>query len=523
MKKLLIILCSLFLISVPYAGIAQDWSLDIAPIFYQKCTNCHNSSGIAPFSLITYNDAVSKKVQIEDAVSSGEMPPWPPDPNYRRFAHERTLTAQEIATIVNWVQNNTPLGDTSLAPAPPVYSGLAEITNPDLVARMPNYTVNTVNDLYRCFVVPSGLSANRYLTQLETLPGNRGIVHHVLIYEDTSSVPANLDAQDPGPGYTSFGGTGSSSSKLIGIWVPGQEVFRLPASMGIKLQANTNIILQVHYPGGTFNATDSTEIRFKLSATPLREVYITPPLNHFQLDNGPLYIPANTVRTFTAHYSLPFEISALGVGPHMHLIGKSINSYGVTPLNDTIPFIDIPDWDFHWQGLYSFPRVLHLPAGTTLYSSATYDNTLNNPHNPNNPPRPVALGEATTDEMMLIYFVYAAYLPGDENIIQDSTIILNVANPSSDQGLSGTQFYPPYPNPGSGMIQLDFYLPHASEMEIVLLDMQGQIVRNILTNSRQASGWLHKSFNTKDLAAGCYFVRAQGNDFIRQHPLIIQE
>src|SRR6185436_13388896 len=353
MKKILPLV---FLLSV-FAKVNAtnpDWSVDIAPILYAKCTSCHNQNGIAPFSLITYQDAFFYKTDIQTNVNSGMMPPWPPDPNYRHLAHERVLSPAEKSAIDQWVNAGAPQGDSTLAPAQPVYSSAAEITSPDLISRMPDYVVNTTTDLYRCFVMPSGLLSQQYITEIEALPGNRNIVHHILIYEDTSGIPAQLDAADPDPGYTDFGGTGSPSSNLIGVWVPGQSVYRLPVGMGIGMPANTNIVIQIHYPGGITNQTDSTKILFKLSSSLLRNVTITPPLNHFNLTNGPLVIPPNTTRTFYSQYTIPVTLSTLSVGPHMHLIGKSIMSYGVTPSNDTIPFINIPEWDFHWQGLYSF-------------------------------------------------------------------------------------------------------------------------------------------------------------------------
>jgi len=517
MKKLIFIL-----LTFPMFSYGQvTWSNSVANILYSDCTSCHHNGGIAPFSLMTYNDANSSSADIEDVILSGEMPPWPPDSQYSRYAHERLLTLQERTDILDWVAQGAQAGDTALAPIPPIYNGLTEISNPDLISRMPAYAVNTVNDLYRCFVMPSGLSTDQYITELEALPGNRAIVHHILIYEDSSSVPAQLDAADPGPGYTNFGGTGSFASKLIGIWVPGQQVSRLPVGMGIKLSANTNIVIQVHYPGGTTGQTDSTEIRFKLSSNPLREISINPPLNHYQLDNGPLFIPANSTKTFTAHYTLPFDASILAVGPHMHLIGRSITSFGITPTQDTIPFIHIPNWDFHWQGTYSFQRVLHVPAGTTLYSSAYYDNTSANPDNPNSPPQNVSLGESTTDEMMLIYFAYTGYLPGDENIIQDSSIILSTDEFAFTDIVSTVQLYAPVPNPARDKTSIQFLLPKKSRVDILVSDIQGKVVWSDLQDAERTAGYHSLEIPLTSFSKGIYTVTLNGADFSKSKKLII--
>jgi hypothetical protein len=494
------------------------WSSQVANIIYSNCSNCHNSNGIAPFELMSYYDVVQNSADIRPAILSREMPPWPPDPQYNRLAHERILTPQQIDDLVYWIDNGTPRGDSLQEPSPPVFSNQNEITNPDHIAQAPVFNVNTSSDLYRCFVVPSGLTADQYITAIEAIPGNRNIVHHMLIYSDTSGVPLLLDALDPDPGYTSFGGTGSFTSKLIGVWVPGQQAYFTPSGMGIRLPANSNIIMQVHYPGGISGQVDSSKVFFKLSPVFHREISIESPLNHYQLDNGPLYIPANTTRTFYAHYTVPYAVSALGVGPHMHLIGKSIGAFGVTPSNDTIPFIDIPDWDFHWQGIYSFPQVLRIPAGTTLYSYASYDNTSANPHNPNDPPQNVSLGEATTDEMMLIYFAYTFYLPGDENIIIDS--VITAVHPVSNSAVTTIQLYDPVPNPATGYATLSYFLPANESGELRVFDMKGKLV---YSHPESEHGIITRRFDTAKLPAGVYVISLQSGSITRTKRLVVNK
>jgi hypothetical protein len=450
------------------------------------------------------------------------MPPWPPDPAYSHLAHERILTQQQIDAISDWVDNGMLRGDSTQEPAAPVFNTAAEITNPDMILQAPVYPVNTTSDLYRCFVIPTNLLNDTYITSLEAIPGDRSIVHHVLIYSDTSSVPASLDAADPGPGYTNFGGTGSYSSKLIGAWVPGQSVYNAPLGMGIRLPAHTNVIMQIHYPGGTIGKTDSTKIFLKTTAVQQREIYIDSPLNHFQLDNGPLIIPANTTRTFNAHYTIPapYDLSVMSVGPHMHLIGRSILSYGVTPSADTIPFIDIPEWDFHWQGNYAFPQVIHLPVGTTIYSEAFYDNTTANPENPNNPPQLVHLGEATTDEMMLVYFSYALYQPGDENIIVDSTFLNTSVAETDSRVISTLQLYEPSPNPASDRLIYKYYLPESERLKVSVFNLDGRLIYEDKLQGQK--GMTTSVLPVSGFAPGIYFITLESGAVTRTKKFIRQ-
>ena len=512
MKKTLIL--SILIIASNQLSAQVTWSANVASIIYSKCSNCHNANGIAPFQLMSYQDAVQNATDIKNQVTNRTMPPWPPDPTYSHLAHERILPQQQIDAIANWVDSGMVRGSIALEPPPPVFNSSSEITNPDLVLQAPTYAVNTTNDDYRCFVIPTNLLTDKYITGMEAIPGNRNVVHHILIYSDTTNVPATLDAADPNPGYTNFGGTGSSASKLIGVWVPGQNAYYSPTGMGIKLPANSNVVLQIHYPGGISGQTDSTKLLLKLSSTFHREISIDAPLEHLHLDSlQVLIIPANTTRTFTAHYQVPADLSVLGIGPHMHLIGTSILSFAITPSNDTIPFINIPHWDFHWQGVYSFPKVLKIPAGTILYSEAHYDNTAANPANPNSPPHFVHLGESTTDEMMLVYFAYTPYFPGDENIIIDSTQIINNVQEINSSLVITPQLYDPSPNPGHNKITFQYYLPQSGHVNISIVDIIGKIIKK--ESSEIKSGLVTSQMEISDLTSGVYFLNLDAGGTIR--------
>jgi len=441
----------LIILFVSFKGIAQTntWSNNIASIIYSKCASCHHQGAIGPFNLMSYNDAVAAASGILSAVSNDRMPPWPPDTTYRKFAHQRTLTIQQKTALLDWIANGLPEGNSSNSPAPPVFpNGTAVNQTPNLVAQMPVFTNYANSDIYQCFVMPSGLNTAEYIKGFEVIPGNRQMVHHVLVYADTTGTCATLDAQDPNVGYLSFGGVGTSAAQLIGLWAPGAEPQFYPNGMGLRLPANADLIFQIHYPAGTSGQQDSTKVNFFFSnSTSIRSLYVSPILNHSSsLTNGPLFIAANQTKTFYGQYAIPAafgKVSIIQIAPHMHLIGRSINSHAVAPGNINIPLVKINNWDFKWQGAYDFQQVQVMPVATTLHFEAYYDNTLGNPYNPFNPPVNVSAGEATTDEMMIIYFTYTGYQPGDENIIIDSTLITKTI----DYTIAKNNSIKIYPNP----------------------------------------------------------------------------
>ncbi len=499
--------------SASILAVAQtpDWATGIAPILYKNCAKCHNSAGVAPFSLLTYTDAYNFRQSMLTSVVNKVMPPWSPDPNYRHFAQERILSDADINSIRSWVTAGAPKGDLAKAPPAPVYQAGSQIVDPDLVLTIPTYSINTTTDLYRCFAFSPKIPADHFISQIEVVPGDRSVVHHALVFKDLSSTPLQLQAanKDGAAGYTNFGGSGSNSSKLLMGYVPGQGVQASPDGMGLSLEANNNIVIQIHYPGGITNKKDSTKIFMKFSKrTDLRNVYIEPILNHLTsaLTNGPLTIPAGKTKQFNEKFKLPaFDITALSVAPHMHLIGRRIKSYVVTPVGDTIPLVNVPSWDFHWQGAYNFRKPIKIPAGSTLYADAFYDNTTANPANPNFPLKDVSAGENTTDEMMIVYFTFLLYQPGDENIVVDSSAVVTATNdlPVAKQKLAVQLF----PNPADQRTTLSFNLPQADEVTTDIFNLNGELVKPIGRNQSFPAGQNNIFIETHDLPPGAYLVR----------------
>lgn len=496
---------------LPFALSAQSvtWAKDIAPILNKHCVSCHRTDGIGHFSLIGYQNAFAQRAGIAAMTASRQMPPWKADPAYRHFSGENVLSTDQISLIKQWVSAGAPAGNMNEAPGAPVFTTGSSVGIPDQVLKTPTYTMTASQDEYRCFVLPNGLNKAAYLRALEVIPSNHMAVHHVLIYEDTTGRARTLDARTPEPGYVSFGSIGVSNARLVGAWVPGQRIELMPPFMGIKLNPKADLVVQVHFPANAKGLTEQSTINLFYTPTTqnIREVFIAPLLNHLapSLQNGPLTIPANTERTFNNQFRVPFNGSMIGVAPHMHLIGRSIEVFGIRPTGgDTIRMIRIPQWDFHWQGNYIFQKVQVVPAGTMLRSFATYDNTTNNPANPSNPPRTVSLGEATTDEMFLVYFIFMQNQPGDENIVLDSTLLRTtaleaVAHPVQRVSVS--------PNPASEQVQLAFYLAESTPLSVEIFDLLGQRLHIVHTTA--AAGLHQETLSVADLTPGVYVAQVR--------------
>ncbi len=509
-KSALTALLLAFIAPGPLSAQNINWATDIAPILYEHCVKCHRDGGIAGFSLIGYDNAFSNRYSIADATAERRMPPWKADPTYRHFAHENILSADQIQRIQDWVSADAPSGDLAAAPPDPVFAIGSEIGMPDHVLQTPLYTMTASADEYRCFVVPNGLLQTAFLRGLEVIPSNHQAIHHVLIFEDTTGQAELNDLATPEPGYAQFGGIGVQGARLVGAWVPGSRSSLLPPFMGVKLTPGADLVLQIHYPANAQGLSANTTVNMFFTPTNqgIREVSIAPFINHFppSLDNYPLAIPPNQVKTYHASFTVPVNASIIGVAPHMHLIGQSVTCFARTVAGDTIPLIRIPDWDFHWQGSYLFQKVQKVPIGAKAHAYVTYDNTLNNDQNPSDPPQYVFQGEATTDEMLLVYFTYMLYQPGDENIVLDSTLLSSGTATLPDPRLRALTLSP---NPAGERLQMEYELLETADIQASILSPDGRVLKIFALRRDQAPGIQRDEAELGDLPPGLYFVQIQ--------------
>ena len=168
---------SLFLLLTTTICFGQNpnYSEDIAPIIYGKCLQCHYDGGIAPLTLETYTSVVYNAGMVQHVTSNGEMPPWPADTLFLNYANENVLSMNEISTIIDWITNGVPLGDTSLLPPMPIFGSSSQLGVPDLELQMPTYssTATASTDDYVCFSIPTGLLQNRRIkTNIVDVPDN---------------------------------------------------------------------------------------------------------------------------------------------------------------------------------------------------------------------------------------------------------------------------------------------------------------------------------------------------------------
>src|ERR1700722_2499889 len=155
MRQLPVILFGLVALAAPRAAAPPPFNKDSAPILYANCATCHRPGEVAPFPLLTYQDAAKRAALIAGAVKGRFMPPWKAEPGYGDFAAERRLTDAQIALIQDWAKAGAPEGDASAKPQPPKFVDGWQGGQPDQVLTIPvKYSLAADGpDQYRWFGV----------------------------------------------------------------------------------------------------------------------------------------------------------------------------------------------------------------------------------------------------------------------------------------------------------------------------------------------------------------------------------
>ena len=388
------------LLEEPGSGATEGdvtFNRDIAPIIFSNCTACHRDGEVAPFALTNYEQVSKRAKQIAEVVSSRLMPPWKPSPDYGHFSGERRLSETQISLLKLWSETDAPEGEPADRPPLPKFPTGWQLGKPDIIVKMPRKFALYAEgvDLYKHFVIPTGMTQDRLIRAIEVHPGNPKIVHHAHMFLDNTGEARVLDEADPSEGYTRFGGHGLSSAAYLGGWNPGATPHFFPKGTGRLMPKGGDAVFQIHYHPSGKPEYDQTEIG----------IYFAPPdaqqlIADLVIGNVDLVIPAGADNVaFTGEYTIPSNLLLMEIRPHMHLLGKSYQVRGLLPSGKEVPLIKIEEWDFNWQDSYVFNPVIRLPVGSKIQIQVVYDNSSKNPANPSSPPKTVYFGEESTDEM----------------------------------------------------------------------------------------------------------------------------
>jgi hypothetical protein len=385
---------------------------DVAPILQKHCQSCHRPGEAAPFSMLTYEDTRPWAGIIKNAVTQKIMPPWYADPRYGHFANQRSLSAEEIRTIVAWVNGGAQKGAPEETPAPKTdFVQGWEIPAPDVVLQLPKpfeVPASGVID-YQYVIVPTGFKEDKWVQALEVRPTDRAVVHHIIAYLREPGSNFHKD-QKPGVFFTAPPAktdaktdektdTSALPSDFLVGYAPGQPAEILQPGEGKLIKAGSDIVFEVHYTPNGKATKDQTRLGLVFAKTSPAERVLT-----LSASNGTFKIPpGDPDYKVDASFEVQRDVKLVALHPHMHARGKSFEYRLQFPDGRTETILSVPAYNWHWQLWYNLAEPIDLPRGSKIECTAHFDNSPNNPENPD-PTKAVIWGQQSWDEMMVGFF-----------------------------------------------------------------------------------------------------------------------
>jgi hypothetical protein len=393
------------------------FSKDVAPIVQAKCQECHQPNSIAPMSLITYQDVRPWARSIKERVAARQMPPWHIDRSVgvQKFKNDISLTDEQLATIVAWVDGGALQGDPKDLPPPKplvtdnewkaVRDGFGP---PDLVVKSSEYTMPAVHqDVWYRPMSDIPLTEPRWVRMVEIRPISlkaRKVVHHSIAYLVLNNDPEAV-SQGTANGPDRFGTNNPDDvvnrrpqlmewaiGKGYDLYRPGTGKLLLP---GEKITWDQHI----HAVGEEIAAGSEVGIWFyKEGEQPKHRSYL---IGFTGIDRSKMLdIPPNSLAQTEGFTVLKENTLIENFQPHFHLRGKSMQVEAILPDGSKQVISYVGNFNFNWMTnyIYDDDAAPLLPKGTVIHVTAWYDNTRANKNNPD-PDQWVGYGDRTVDEM----------------------------------------------------------------------------------------------------------------------------
>jgi mono/diheme cytochrome c family protein len=428
-----------------YSSKQVTYTKDVAPIFFKNCAECHRAGEAAPFSVMSYKEVRPWAKSIREKVVSREMPPWHADAAYDHFKNDRRLTRNEIDTILKWVDGGAAEGDSKDLPPSPEFVEGWSIGKPDLVLQMKeDYMLEASGpDEYQYFTISTGFTEDKYMRMAEARPGNRRVVHHILVFvippggvdfgklsrEEVQHF-MEKDSKDPkSPFYRDgflsrlkpdqpvnddgcngkMNDDGDSGEFLTG-YAPGHNPDIFEPGVAKKIPAGSTLMLQVHYSkvaGGV--QKDRSMVGFVFAKEPPKKLMLKRGVSNIFFK-----IPPGAERhQATACWTPKEDISVYSLMPHMHYRGAAMEFKAFYPDGKSETLLNVPNYRFDWQTNYNLNAPKFIPKGTRIQVTSYFDNSAKNKFNPD-PKQAVRFGDPTYDEMLIGYIDYIAERKGSQ-------------------------------------------------------------------------------------------------------------
>ena len=378
------------------------FSKDIAPILQRSCQNCHRPDGVAPMSLVTYDDVRpwSRSIKLKTGLGpkAGVMPPWFVEKNIgiQQFHNDPSLSDGEIAMIAKWVDAGSPRGNPADMPPPRTWADNAAwaIGTPDLIIKTKELVVKgDAPDWWgEIPSVPTGLTEDRYVAALEikevndvesaAAKGNRAtvggrFVFHHMIWRTQVLDPSKGDQIPDAPSILA-----DEESVNWPVHEVGRNADFFDPKSARLLKAGSSIVSDsIHLHSNGRDTRAHLEIGFKLMPKDYKPTYKRAV---FGLGNGVDIdirgMEAN--QQLHAYTVLQQHTKIISFEPHLHAPGARMCLEAIWGYN--IQTLNCVGYDHNWVRGYDYTddSAPLLPKGTILHIIGYMDNSPSNKNVP---------------------------------------------------------------------------------------------------------------------------------------------
>jgi hypothetical protein len=345
---------------------------DVFPILRDKCARCHVAGGVAPMSLMTYDEAFPWAESIRAELVANHMPPWNAEEGFGAFKAAHTLTPRELDIILTWATGGNPRGQLDQKLPPIAIKNDWTMGAPDLALPLPSeFTVaaDKMEDWHE-FVVPIGTNEPRWVRAVDLLPGTPSIVRSATISlkseRDSSALRDPQGRPEQGRGAASSGSP--VPEHVLARWLPAHDP-EPAAGAAFRVPAGAQLAVRIHYKktwqfeGKALSDRSTVGIYFAKDAGPheLLTLTLSAP--------GPA---ANDTKDITFTRTLNEDVQAVAVSPDDVPPNISVQMVAIRPDGSRTPMIRLstrPDWSRR----YWFERPLTFPRGTRIEVTAKLD------------------------------------------------------------------------------------------------------------------------------------------------------
>ena len=380
------------------APAAPTFTKDVAPIFQEKCEACHRPDSIAPMSLQTYEAARPWARAIKARVADRQMPPWHIDKTVgiQKFKNDRSLSDEQIETIVKWVDGGAPKGDAKDMPPAKQwpdgqgwnFAALFGQTEPDMIINSESFTMLAHSqDAWDKRQTPTGITEPRWVRALEIRPKTvkgRRITHHAIAY---------LQQDEPGQS------SGFGLPAPLMEWAVGKQGEIMRPDTGKLLLPGSRINWDIHYSQAGEEITSAVELGIYFYPKGQEPRYRTS-LSLVPAALGTMDVKPNAITVTQGNTVLRQAARIESFQAHMHLCGKAMLMEAILPTGQTQVLSYVNNFNFNWHNSYVYADDVAplVPKGTVLKITAWHDNTSAMKSNPD-PNQWVGWGDRTVDEM----------------------------------------------------------------------------------------------------------------------------